>query len=922
MPQQADINFQMLIMTEKKYIFFIMVNFLYTIIIYPLIQLIEFSFMIFNNVFKNEGISVIGVSLAVSIGTLPLYIVAEHWQQVQRDTERKLDPGIQRIKSVFKGDEQYMILSTFYKQNHYHPLMALRSSFGLLIQIPFFIAAYSFLSNLPVLQGKPFLFIHNMGEQDALFRIGSFPINVLPIAMTLINWVAGAIYTKGFKFKDKATIYAMALIFLVILYNSPSGLVIYWTMNNMFSLIKNIFYKIKNPLRVLYIILVVAVISLDAYLIFVHKGFLHKRLLLAVVFSLLLLLPLVVKAVNFLVKNAFQPLMDNSKARLSLFITSAAALAVLAGFVVPSFVINSSAVEFADIDGCGNPLGFLYNSTLQMLGLLVFWPVCIYFLFHRRIQTLMSVFFASILLVAMTDAFCFNGNYGNLSRLITFDSSITASPLGIVLLNIAAVLFVAAIPAVLLRFKQTKALSALVSIILMAEAAISVVHISQINSSYRTYRASLAEDVQEETSVSPIYHLTKDGQNVFVFMFDRAQGAYVETIFENFPELYDKFTGFTFYKNTVSFNQGTLLGSPPLFGGYDYTPAEINRRSSEKLVDKQNQALLLMPRVFTEQSDFTATVSDLSWANYSWIPDMTITDPYPKITGYNVERKYTGLWVKENQDKVRQNITSTAIRRNLAWFSLFKFVPLFARDSVYDDGMWWSSDNQTTDIMEFLDYYSALSFMKRLTDFSGKGNQYFTIVNDTTHSGQALQAPDFEPSMNITEKNPLPLSSSDGNIAVYKRMGEWFDYLKENGCYDNTRIIFVSDHGIGNPEGYALSNYKGEWPAYYNPDHNHPILFMKDFNATGKMKVNNDFMTTADVPSLAFKDIINNAENPFTGNKIKIVPPEIKKASGVVLTHNWRPGGNGIYTFKVPEKDWYTVSKDLFNSENWEQGIK
>ena len=127
-----------------------MVNFLYTIIIYPLIQLIEFSFMLFYSVFKNEGISVIGVSLAVSIGTLPLYIVAEHWQQVQRDTEKRLDPGIQRIKSVFKGDEQYMILSTFYKQNHYHPLMALRSSFGLLIQIPFFIAAYSFLSNLPL----------------------------------------------------------------------------------------------------------------------------------------------------------------------------------------------------------------------------------------------------------------------------------------------------------------------------------------------------------------------------------------------------------------------------------------------------------------------------------------------------------------------------------------------------------------------------------------------------------------------------------------------------------------------------------------------------------------------------------------------------------------------------------------------------
>ena len=99
-----------------------MLNFLYTVIIYPLIQIIEFSFVLFDSVFKNEGIAVIGVSLAVSVLCLPLYIVAEHWQQIQRDTEKKLDPGINRIKSVFKGDEQYMILTTFYKENHYHPL--------------------------------------------------------------------------------------------------------------------------------------------------------------------------------------------------------------------------------------------------------------------------------------------------------------------------------------------------------------------------------------------------------------------------------------------------------------------------------------------------------------------------------------------------------------------------------------------------------------------------------------------------------------------------------------------------------------------------------------------------------------------------------------------------------------------------------
>lgn len=900
-----------------------MVTFLYTIIIYPLIQLIEFAFMLFYNVFKNEGISVIGVSLAVSIGTLPLYIVAEHWQQVQRDIEKKLDPGIKRIKSVFKGDEQYMILSTFYRQNHYHPLMALRSSFGLLIQVPFFIAAYSFLSNLPVLQGQPFFFIHDMGQQDALFHIGNFPVNVLPIAMTLINWVAGAIYTKGFKFKDKATIYGMALIFLVILYNSPSGLVIYWTMNNVFSLVKNIFYKIKNPLRALYIILAACVISLDLYLIFIHNGFLHKRLLMAGVFTLLLFTPFVVKLVNRLIKTAFQPLITNSKARFSLFICSTLALALLAGFVVPSFVINSSAVEFADIDGCGNPLNFLYLSTLQMFGLLVFWTCCVYFLFHARIQTLMAVFFPTVLIIAMADAFCFNGNYGNLSRLITFDSSITASPTGIILLNCLTVLILLVLPSVLLKFKQTKILSGLVSIILIAEVAISAVHIVQINSAYSGYKTNLASDVKEETKVTPIYHLSKTGKNVFVFMFDRAQAAYVEPIFEAFPELYDDFDGFTFYKNTVSFNQGTLLGAPPLYGGYEYTPAEINRRNTEKLVDKQNEAVLMLPRLFTEQANYNATVSDLSWANYSWIPDMSITDAYPKITGYNVERKYTGLWVKQNPDKIKKNITSNAIKRNLVWFSLFKFVPLFMRDSVYDDGIWWSSDNQTSDVMEYLDYYSAIAFLPQLTDFTGTDNAYFTIVNDTTHSGQKLQTPDFEPAIKITNENPLKLHDSDSNIAVYKRLGEWLKYLKENDCYDNTRIILVSDHGIGTVDGYLISNYTGgALPYAYNPDHNHPILFMKDFNAKGKLKINNDFMTNADVPALAVQGEIDSPKNPFTGKEIKIVPPSEKKASGVVLTHNWRPGGNGIYTFKVPEDDWYTVKENIFDISNWEKGIK
>ena len=61
-----------------------------------------------------------------------------------------------------------------------------------------------------------------------------------------INVVSSAIYLKGFPLKTKIQLYGMALFFLVFLYNSPAALVFYWTLNNVFSLVKTIFYKLKK----------------------------------------------------------------------------------------------------------------------------------------------------------------------------------------------------------------------------------------------------------------------------------------------------------------------------------------------------------------------------------------------------------------------------------------------------------------------------------------------------------------------------------------------------------------------------------------------------------------------------------------------------------------------------------------------------
>ena len=57
--------------------------------------------------------------------------------------------------------------------------------------------------------------------------------------MTVINIISGFIYSGKGNAKDKIKLILIALVFLVLLYDSPAGLVFYWTLNNIFSLCKN-----------------------------------------------------------------------------------------------------------------------------------------------------------------------------------------------------------------------------------------------------------------------------------------------------------------------------------------------------------------------------------------------------------------------------------------------------------------------------------------------------------------------------------------------------------------------------------------------------------------------------------------------------------------------------------------------------------
>lgn len=218
-------------------------DFLFAFIIAPLRGAMEFALMAAHGLTGSWGWSIVLMSLAVNIALVPVYHLAESWQEDERLLQRKMAGKLAEIRAVYAGRERYMFIRAVYRMFGYHPLMALRTSLGLLIQIPFFFAAYNLLNGNAALEGAGFLFIGNLGRPDALLVFGGYSLNLLPFVMTGVNLLSAAVYSARLSRRDKIQLYALAALFLLLLYTASAGLLLYWTCNNIFSLFKNMVYS-------------------------------------------------------------------------------------------------------------------------------------------------------------------------------------------------------------------------------------------------------------------------------------------------------------------------------------------------------------------------------------------------------------------------------------------------------------------------------------------------------------------------------------------------------------------------------------------------------------------------------------------------------------------------------------------------------
>jgi hypothetical protein len=401
-------------------------------------------------------------------------------------------------------------------------------------------------------------------------------------------------------------------------------------------------------------------------------------------------------------------------------------------------------------------------------------------------------------------------------------------------------------------------------------------------------------------------------------MLDRATGSFVPYIFDENPELNDIYSGFTFFPNTVSFAPSTRLGAPPLFGGYEYTPVELNRRDTESMVEKHNQSLLLMPLLFSE-NDYSVTITDPPYPNYSYAGDFRIYDQLPGANVYKTDGMYTNIWLKEHNISLPS--TSDILKRNLFWYGLFRISPLVLREGIYHDD--WCSPFSFKNMLIMLNAYSVLDYLPRLTDFKksetkgNSGKTFLMLVNMTPHVESFLQAPEYRPSLNVTNFGVGPFRKEDvyhTNVAAIKRIADWIQFLKSENVYDNTRIIITSDHGV-------KKNFTSKMTIDFqlNIDNFNPLLMVKDFNAVGDLKTDMAFMTNADVPVLAMEGLISNPKNPFTGMPIN--SDYKNQPLYIAVSASSDIGNPADTTIKLnPKEDWY-IQDNIFDPKNWEKVV-
>ncbi len=191
-----------------------------------------------------NGLHALGLSYGLAIIAITVIIKALFWPLTQASTRsmkrmQLLQPQMKAIQEKYKADpkKMNMKLMEFMKQNKVSPL---GGCLPILLQIPVFFGLYQMLRSAIELRGEPFLWAADLSQPDTIGEVFGLPINPLPLIMGATQlWQARLTPpSPGVDPVQQKMMQYMPLIFVFMLYNFSAGLALYWTIQNLLSILQ------------------------------------------------------------------------------------------------------------------------------------------------------------------------------------------------------------------------------------------------------------------------------------------------------------------------------------------------------------------------------------------------------------------------------------------------------------------------------------------------------------------------------------------------------------------------------------------------------------------------------------------------------------------------------------------------------------
>lgn len=196
-----------------------------------------------ESVTGNWGVAIILVAVLIRLATYPFARRALQEQKRFNEAQRVLGPRLREIKQHYRGGEQSERIIALYKEHRVNPAAGIKPLLILLLQLPVFIALFQILRQAPELRGASFLWIHDLAQPDRLLPLGfELPqlggyFNLMPVLMVASILLATATAPRDPEAASSRRRWlgsgAMALVFFVLFYRFPAGLVLYWVTVNL-----------------------------------------------------------------------------------------------------------------------------------------------------------------------------------------------------------------------------------------------------------------------------------------------------------------------------------------------------------------------------------------------------------------------------------------------------------------------------------------------------------------------------------------------------------------------------------------------------------------------------------------------------------------------------------------------------------------